>query len=163
MTMGYTIYINNPDTGEVIELEEPHNIIGSTYKVGGDTELRLSITYNYSSFYYRKETLGESTEVWRDTGKGYKEVVEPETGGIEGLQLLTIPQARERVLRAINALKDEPLDKDGNPYQLTEWDIFHSHTIHNYWVPTERNARNALKNLLSLLLLAPDNAKIEVR
>lgn len=162
--MGYSINIIHPDTGKVIEIEEPHNIIGSTYKAGGDTELRLSITYNYSPFYYRKETLGESTKKYGEKPEnGALPVLHEEYGGIPGLQYLTIPQARERVLRAINALHDEPLDEHGKPYELTEWDVFHSHTINNYWVPTERNARNAMKNLLSILLLAPDNAKIKVQ
>lgn len=160
--MGYGIYINDPNTGEVIEINEPHHIIGSTYQLGGSTELYLAITYNYSPFYYRKDTLGESTKVLRDTGKGYMKEVEPERGGIPGLQYCTIPEARMRVMRAINALRDEPLDKDGKPYQLTDFDKEEGHTLDNYWVPTERNARNALKNLLSLLMLAPDNAKIEV-
>jgi hypothetical protein len=161
--MGYGIYINDPATGEVIEIDEPHNIIGSTYRVGGDTRLQLQITTNYSPFYYRAETLGESTKIYGEKPvDGCLPVLHEEYGGIPGLQYLTIQQARERVLRAINALRDEPLDEHGKPYELTEWDVFHGHSVNNYWVPTERNARNALKNLLSLLLLAPDNAKIEV-
>ena len=160
--MGYSIYINDPATGEPIEIDEPHHIIGSTYRVGGDTQLYLSITYNYSGFYYRAETLGVSTEEWRDTGQGYCETIKPETGGIPGLQCLTIPQARERVLRAINALRDEDIDKHGNPYKPVSSFDDEEIQASSYWAPTERNARNALKNLLSLLLLAPDNAKIEV-
>ena len=160
--MGYSIYIVHPDTGDVIEIDEPHHIIGSTYKLGGSTELHLNITYNYSAFFYRKETLGVSTEEWRDTGKGYCETVKPELGGIYGLRHCTIPEARMKVMQAINNLRDEPLDKHGNQYKPI--DTFDGDKIEatSYWAPTERNARNALKNLLSLLLLAPDNAKIEV-
>ena len=159
--MGYAINIIHPDTGNVIEIDEPHHIIGSTYQLGGSTELHLCITYNYSPFYYRKETLGESTEACRDMGT-YMETVVPEKGGIPGLAYCTIPEARERLTHAINALRDEHLDKDGNQYEPV--DTFDGDKIRasSYWAPTERNARNALKNLLSLLLLAPDNAKIEV-
>ena len=159
--MSYDINIVDPSTGKTIETADPHHIAGGTYQAGGTTQLWLNITYNYSLFYYRAETLGESTKVYRDMGK-YLETVKPETGGIFGLQYLTIPQARERVLRAINALRDEDIDVDGNPYQPVE--TFDGDTLHatSYWAPTERNARNALKNLLSLLLLAPDNAKIQV-
>lgn len=161
--MGYGIYINDPDTGEVIEINEPHHIIGSTYRLGGSTELHLAITYNYSPFYYRKDTLGKSTKVYGEKPVGGAlPVLHEEYGGIPGLQYCTIPEARMRVMRAINALRDEPLDKDGKPYQLTDFDKENGHILDNYWVPTERNARNALKNLLSLLMLAPDNAKIQV-
>lgn len=172
--MGYTIYINDPATGETLHTKSPHGIIGSTYCVGG-TELRLSITYNYSTFYYREEVLGKSTE-------------EPQHGGIPGLAMLTIPEARERVLRAINNLRDEWVDADGNPYnenepiepvyteeQIAEYcranpgkewmaGLFRSmnEKPRGYWAPTEANARHALIKLLDLLMFAPDNAKIEV-
>lgn len=185
--MGYTIYINDPATGETLHCENPHGLVGSNY-CPGDTELRLNITYNYSPFFYREETLGKSTKVWSDTGKGYLEVVEPEHGGIDGLALLTIPEARERVIRAINNLRDAWVDAYGNPYdenepiepvyteeQIAEYckanpgkewlaGLFRSmnEKPRGYWAPTEANARRALINLLSLLLLAPDNAKIEV-
>lgn len=186
--MGYTIYINDPETGETLHCENPHGLIGSTYCVG-DTELRLSITCNYSKFYYRKETLGESTEVCGEKPvDGALPVLVEESGGIPGLALLTVPQARERVTRAINNLRDKQVDADGNPYDENEpiepvyteeqiaayckanpgkeWlaDIFRSQNEkpRGYWAPTEANARRALINLLSLLLLAPDNGKIEV-
>lgn len=159
--MSYDINIVDPTTGETIETADPHHIAGGTYQVGGTTRLWLNITYNYSPFYYRAETLGESTRVRRDMGE-FWEIEEPDTGGVCGLQYLTIPEARERVLRAINALRDEDIDMDGNPYQPIE--TFDGDTLHatNYWAPTERNARRALKNLLAILLLAPDNAKIQI-
>lgn len=154
--MSYDITITDPNTGEPLHTAQPHHLYGGTYSPDS-TELWYNITYNYSPFYYRAETLGESTAVWRNTGKGYKEQVHPETGGIPGLEHLTIPQARERVLRAINALRDEPLDKHGNPYQGDR-----EMPATDYWAPHEANARRALVNLLKLLCLAPDNAKIQI-
>lgn len=150
--MSYDINIVDPTTGETIETADPHHIAGGTYQVGGTTRLWLNITYNYSPFYYRAETLGAST--------AESEIIE--SGGMYSLEDLTIPEARERVLRAINALRDEDIDMDGNPYQPVE--TFDGDTLHatNYWAPTERNARRALKNLLAILLLAPDNAKIQI-
>lgn len=159
--MSYDITIIDPNTGEPLHTDQPHHLYGGTYSPD-TTELWYNITYNYAPFYYRAETLGESTAVWRDTGKGYDEQVQPETGGIPGLAHLTIPQARERVLRAIQHLRDEPLDKDGKPYKLTDFDKEQGHTLNTYWLPTERNARRALVNLLQLLCLAPDNAKIQI-
>lgn len=153
--MSYDITITN-EQGEPLHTAQPHHLYGGTY-CPDSTELWYNITYNYAPFYYRVETLGKSTAVWRDTGKGYQEQVQPETGGIPGLAYLSIPQARERVLRAINALRDEPLDKDGNPYKGTP-----EMPATDYWAPTEQNARRALVNLLQLLCLAPDNAKIQV-
>lgn len=150
--MSYDINIVDPITGETIETADPHHIAGGTYCVGGTTRLWLNITYNYSPFYYRAETLGAST--------AESEIIE--SGGIYSLEDLTMPEARERVLRAINALRDEDIDMHGNAYQPIE--TFDGGMLHasSYWAPTERNARRALKNLLGILLLAPDNAKIQI-
>ena len=153
--MSYDITITDQQ-GDTLHTAQPHHLYGGTYSPD-TTELWYNITYNYAPFYYRAETLGESTVVWRDTGKGYNEQVQPETGGIPGLELLTIPQARELVLKAINALRDEPLDKYGKPYKGDP-----EMPATDYWAPTEANARRALVNLLQLLCLAPDNAKIRV-
>ena len=153
--MSYDITITDQQ-GEPLYTDQPHHLYGGTFCLD-TTELHLNITYNYAPFYYRAETLGESTAVWRDTGKGYQEQVKPEKGGIPGLAYLSTPQARERVLKAIQNLRDEPLDKHGNPYQGDR-----EMPATDYWAPHEANARRALVNLLQLLCLAPDNAKIQI-
>lgn len=150
--MSYDINIVDPTTGETIETADPHHIAGGTYQVGGTTQLWLNITYNYSPFFYRAETLGAST--------AESEIIE--SGGMYSLEDLTIPEARERVLRAINALRDEDIDTHGNAYQPVETYDGGMLPASSYWAPTERNARRALKNLLAILLLAPDNAKIQI-
>ena len=161
--MSYDIRILAPVTREPVLMECAHFIRGGTYAEHGTNELWFNITYNYAPFYYRAETLGESTKAYGEVPvDGYLPVLREETGGIPGLAFLTIPQARERVLRAINALRDEPLDAHGNPYKPVP--LFDGGTLQdsNYWAPTERNARRALLRLMEILLLAPDNAIIEV-
>lgn len=158
--MSYDIHITN-EQGETLHTAQPHHLYGGTYSPDS-TELWYNITYNYAPFYYRKEALGESTAVWCDTGKGYNEQVQPETGGIPGLAHLTIPQARERVLKAIQNLRDEPLDEHGKPYKPVKCHDGSTLPAEDYWAPNEANARRALIKLLQLLCLAPDNAKIMV-
>lgn len=55
--MSYDISLCDPVTGETIELEKPHHMRGGTFAVGGTTEARLNVTYNYSQHYVR--TIGE--------------------------------------------------------------------------------------------------------
>lgn len=161
--MSYDIRILDPVTREPVILEHIHCVRGGTYAEHGTNELWFNITYNYAPFYYRAETLGESTkEYGEEPVDGCLQVLHEETGGIPGLAFLTIPQARERVLRAIHALRDENIDKAGNRYSPTRDGFDNEIASDNYWAPTERNARRALWNLLQLLLLAPDNAIIEV-
>ena len=50
--MSYDIYLNDPVTGETIVVETPHQCRGGTYRVGGNNELHLNVTYNYSKHYY---------------------------------------------------------------------------------------------------------------
>ena len=45
--MSYDIELTDPVTGEVLEVDHKHRIEGGTYQLGGTTELRLNITYNY--------------------------------------------------------------------------------------------------------------------
>lgn len=140
--MSYDIHIVDPETRETLHTAKTHMLRGGTYAQGGTTQLWLNITYNYSKWYYRADTLGESTVQYRDTGKGYMEEIAPELGGIPGLARCTIAEARTRVMRAITALHGEPAA--------------------DYWKPCEGNARHALISLLELLLLAPENAAIEI-
>ena len=72
------------------------------------------------------------------------------------------PVTRERVLRAMHALRDETIDKDGKPYSTVKTCFGNDMPSTSYWAPTERNARRALLGLMEILLLAPDNAIIEV-
>lgn len=161
--MSYDIRILDPVTREPVLLEQPHFIQGGTYAEGGTNELWFNITYNYSPFYYRAETLGESTKVYGEAPvDGCLPVFREETGGIPGLASLTIPQARERVLRAIHALRDESVDKEGKHYSPVKTCFGNDISSDSYWAPTERNARRALLGLMEILLLAPDNAIIEV-
>ena len=51
--MSYDIYLLDPVTKDTIEFDDMHNIKGGTYRVGGNTEAWVNITYNYSSHYYR--------------------------------------------------------------------------------------------------------------
>lgn len=154
--MSYDIHITDQQ-GEPLHTAQPHHLYGGTFCLD-TTELHLNITYNYAAFYYRAKTLGESTKVYGDKPvDGCLPVLREEYGGIPGLAYLTIPQARERVLRAIQHLRDEPLDKHGKPYQ-GDPDM----PATDYWAPHEANARCALVNLLQLLCLAPDNAKIQI-
>ena len=49
--MSYDIRIVDKETKMPIMVEEPHNIAGGTYAVGGTKELWLNITYNYAPFF----------------------------------------------------------------------------------------------------------------
>ena len=51
--MSYDISLTCPVTGEVLELDEPHQMKGGTYAVGGTRDAALNITYNYAEHFYR--------------------------------------------------------------------------------------------------------------
>ena len=44
--MSYDIYLKDPVTKEVVEVDTPHFIAGGTYAIGGTKELWLNVTYN---------------------------------------------------------------------------------------------------------------------
>ena len=55
--MSYDIELKDPVTGCALELDEPHQMKGGTYALGGSLYAELNITYNYAPFYYN--LLGE--------------------------------------------------------------------------------------------------------
>lgn len=55
--MSYDIHLLNQKTKEVIQFEEPLDIKGGNYQLGGTTEAWLNVTYNYSRYFYR--TMGK--------------------------------------------------------------------------------------------------------
>lgn len=46
--MSYDIELTDPVTGKTLELDAPHQMKGGTYALGGTTEMRLNVTYNYA-------------------------------------------------------------------------------------------------------------------
>lgn len=55
--MSYDIYLADPITAEVIQLDEPHQMKGGTYAIGGTRDATLNITYNYGSIF--RNVFGE--------------------------------------------------------------------------------------------------------
>lgn len=51
--MSYDIRLNDPVTGNTIELDWPHHMRGGTYCGGGTREAWLNITYNYAAHFRR--------------------------------------------------------------------------------------------------------------
>jgi hypothetical protein len=51
--MSYNISLCDPTTKEVLHLEEPHDMKGGTYALGGTTEMWLNVTYNYVHIFRR--------------------------------------------------------------------------------------------------------------
>ena len=66
--MSYSIYLNEPNLGGVIEFEETHHLAGGTYALGVTTEAWLSVTYNYGRNFYK--TMGKKgiREIYGKTG-----------------------------------------------------------------------------------------------
>ena len=67
--MSYDIYLNDPVTKSVIELDDKHLMQGGTYQLGGTTEAWLNVTYNYSKQF--KRVLGDKgiRTIYGKTGK----------------------------------------------------------------------------------------------
>lgn len=56
--MSYDIKLKDPVTNQTICFDNPHDIRGGTYQVGGCVEAWLNITYNYSECFHK--ALGEN-------------------------------------------------------------------------------------------------------
>jgi hypothetical protein len=112
--MSYSVEIQDPETGEALETQQPHTIKGGTYCLGGTTRLELNITYNYSAFFQRPDVLGATDEEKQLHDKDW---ISDHTG-LNRLVDLTVVEAIPLVSSAIRVLKNEHLDKDGKPYDM---------------------------------------------
>ncbi len=66
--MSYDIYLRDPVTRETIEFDSPHHLRGGTYRVGGNTEAHLNITYNYARHYGQMFGKGGIRNIYGMTG-----------------------------------------------------------------------------------------------
>lgn len=66
--MSYDISLLDPVSRNVIELDEPHQMKGGAYQVGGTREAWLKVTYNYSEHYDRVFGVDGIRTIYRMTG-----------------------------------------------------------------------------------------------
>ena len=50
--MSWDVTLNDPVTGNTLLLDEPHQMRGGTYAIGGTRECWLNVTWNYSNYYF---------------------------------------------------------------------------------------------------------------
>ena len=93
--MSYDINLCDPVTRDVLLLDDPHDMRGGTYAMGGTREAHLNVTYNYAGHY--KRVLGE--------------------GGIRTIYGMTGAESIPVLQRAADQLGD---DATGNYWDDTE-------------------------------------------
>lgn len=130
--MSYDISLTDPVTGETLELDAPHHMRGGTYAVGGSTRAHLNVTWNYATHYYRifkpaPLRPGVDPHYANESGT---------VGGIRSIYGLTGAESIPVLQNAIDQLGDD--------------------IHHDYWEPTEGNAKRALAQLLALAKMRPD-------
>ena len=137
--MSYDIYLKDPVTGEEIEFDEPHDMRGGTYAMGGTRQAWLNVTYNYSGYYYAAAE-GDDRFFCALPDLGY----EARNQGIRGIYgksgAESIPMLRDMIER-IKPMPDEECDDPG---------------CTGYWKPTAANAVRPLYQLIAMAQLRPD-------
>lgn len=93
--MSYDIALKDRVTGNILEVDTPHQIRGGTYCGDGTRKLWLNITYNYSDIFYRKDVFGEN---------GVRTIY-----GMTGAESIPVLQ------KAIDALKNDVSDDYWKP------------------------------------------------
>lgn len=134
--MSYSIYLVNPVTGDPLELEEPHQIIGGTFVLGGTREIWLLVTYNYADWYYRPGVFARTKKV---------------SEGIRTIYGMTGAQSIPVLKKAIKKL--ESLNKDISDEERRECE---EQGATGYWMPTRENAIRPLYQLLAFAQMRPD-------
>lgn len=128
--MGYDCDLVDPVTKEVLQLDQPHQMKGGTYCVGGTTDASLAVTYNYGGHFSKAfgDTDTELSPFERCFGGGKT--------GLRRLRGMTGAESIPVLQSAIARLGDD--------------------VSNDYWEATEGNAKRALVQLLALAQLRPD-------
>lgn len=103
--MSYDIDLCDPVSGATLELDEPHQMKGGTYCVGGTTEASLNVTWNYGKHFdfqsLNKISGAESipvleSAIYRLGDKTDPDYWQPTEGNVKRalIQLLTLAKMR---------------------------------------------------------------------
>jgi hypothetical protein len=126
--MSYDLGLKDSKTDDWYELTEPHHMRGGTYAIGGTTEAKINITYNYYPQLDKAIDAIESDSVYaKDDGKVH---------GIRVIYGMTGADSVPLLERGIERLGDD-VDSD-------------------YWKATEGNAKAAIRQCLALAKMCPD-------
>lgn len=128
--MSYDISLRDPVTKAVLELDEPHQMKGGTYALGGTKLAMLNVTYNYARHFERVFGGEQPTSAFDMIFGGTRQ------SGIRSIYGKTGAESIPLLDAAIAKLGDD-VDPD-------------------YWKPTEGNAKTALFHLRALATLRPD-------
>ena len=135
--MSYDLYLVDPISRKTLELDAAHQMRGGTYAMGGTTECRLNITYNYAKHFWRVfEELPAPRPLAPEQMRRHYALTGETVTGIRTLYGLTGAESLPILDRAIAMLKDDATD--------------------DYWEATEGNAKRALLQLRALATLRPD-------
>lgn len=157
--MSYDIELTLPD-GELAQV--PRHAEGGTYVMGGRTEARLNITYNYAPYYYAHVYRGQGIRwLYGQTGAA---VALSLVCAINAIRADADLEAGE--LARIETIRQEALAEPFHPEPPADpHDLFASlrYALHQqrldgptgYWSPTRENAVRPLITLLTWALLHP--------
>lgn len=127
--MSYDIELKDPVSGEIIQFDFLHQMRGGNYVVGGTTEARMNITYNYSRWYYK--AFGD---------KGIRTIYE--MTGTDSIPVL------ENAITFLKNLQEDLTDEEIEEYK--------NHSERGYWMPARENAIKPLYQLLTMAKMRPD-------
>lgn len=139
--MGYAIELQDPVTHEVLWTDAPLRPEKHLYRVGGMTELRLGVTYNYADWYYKPGVFPSFPDEEFSNGRS----------GIRSIYHMTGAESIPVLKHAIAEL--EAMTEDLTDEEIREHE---AQGTSGYWLPTRENAIKPLYQLLAFAEVRPD-------
>ena len=134
--MSYDIYLSDPVSGEVLELESANHMRGGTYAMSGTTEAWLNITWNYADWYYKPGVFAHT----KKSSEGIRTIY-----GMTGAESIPI---LKKAISALESMTEDISEKERREYE--------EKGATGYWMPTRANAIRPLYQLLALAQMRPD-------
>ena len=134
--MSYDIYLRDPVSGETLQTDQPHQIRGGMYAMGGTREMWLNVTYNYAYWYYKAGVF----DVTEQESKGIRTIY-----GMSGAQSIPV---LEKAIKALESMSEDISDEERRECE--------EQGATGYWMPTRQNAIKPLYKLLAFAQMRTD-------
>ena len=134
--MSYDIYLRDPVSGEILQTDQPHQMRGGMYAMGGTREMWLSVTYNYAYWYYKPGVFAATEQ----ESKGIRAIY-----GMSGAQSIPV---LEKAIKALESMSEDISDEERRECE--------EQGTTGYWMPTRQNAIRPLYKLLAFAQIRPD-------
>lgn len=119
-----------------MQTDQPHQMRGGMYAVGGTLEMWINVTYNYAYWCYKPGVFAATDQ----ESKGIRTIY-----GMAGAESIPV---LKKAIKALESMSEDISDEERRECE--------EQGATGYWMPTRQNAIKPLYQLLAFAQMRPD-------